>query len=216
MKFDDISKCHILYIQSSKIMSINLDVTALIALVSEISHCSPKEALKIYSHLKEDKTFSPIYNQIEQEQYTQVLAQLHLYMRYSKLYVSLSTFQTFMSILNQLGGTTEKTRVVQAKNKDGTVNSFTIMDYNIVIVEDCLSEQTKMILEIILKSETNEQKIQAFKKNLLTFGTGQAMKCPTLTSNRQFAKMSQKYGFMCDIIYHESRSLSLCERLKLE
>jgi len=156
--------------------TLNLDISAMMAYISAVTNGHSNYKFK--EHI--------LTEQARQERKSSVKDQLESAFLGKKLVSCETAISDFMTIVNTVGGETEKMRA-----KDLVENKLTI-------VPDALSEE---VANLKLSDQIKD-------RSKIIFGTGDHMKILTVTSNKGFIRAAQSQGLTLPVILHESRALT--------
>lgn len=170
-------------IDESSSDTLNLDTTAMIAMVSELTHGLPKGRSKRPG----------IQSQFDEELRSPLKPQLDEIINEKRLVTCQESVDTFKTIIKDMAGPKETERA------QGLLQRLIIVPSD-VSNRFVTINRNKNVTDLTLK----------------TFGVGDKLKVPTLTSNRSVAKsvMSQFDDFL--VLFHPPRSLTELEILDSE
>lgn len=196
--------------------TLNLDVTTLIALVTDITHrlnSIPLEALDI----------PPLQLQQSQEHSRPLLPLLHSLLSERKLVTTQTALRKFVDIVKLLGGPTEKARAKalidavdvgtdimaeldedeQSGADNSTASQFTFAQ--IRVIEDYPSER---FLRLLDEEDKPVQSGRLQKHHIVVFGTGDRLRATTITANAWVERALVDIGLGgLSLWMHEPRSL---------
>ena len=166
------------------VQRVNLDITALFALTSDLTNGSNHYAFPNYKVLDQ---------QARDDRVTPVLPLLQAYLESPKKYVIAcqTVVKEFLSIVDQVAGEEEKERATALL---ATVN----------IVPDSPSPRATGL------AESGRVK----RRQKLVFGTGDTYEAVTLTANVQFVQAAADQGVPFTVFVHPARALTEQKRLK--
>ncbi|XP_073979672.1 UPF0415 protein C7orf25 homolog isoform X2 [Rhodnius prolixus] len=159
-------------IKCNPVSRVNLDVTAMIAYVSAVTN----------GHAHKKLRGNVLNQQAAWERQSPVKPVLDQFFEGMELYSCETAMNSFLTILNTLGGDGEKNRSAEFCSR-------------ITVVPDvpCIS----------LKEGG-----QIKPRSLVIFGTGQALKAITVTSNSAFVRAANTQGIHLDTFIHQPRALT--------
>lgn len=166
--------------------SINLDVTAAIAWVSDVTNFQEHQDSRSYT------LPDPVLNQmIEDETCNPALKILHNVCDGKELIMCNSAWNRFQNILQTLGGARERERAQ-------------ILASQIQVIPDQPSSRASSLpLSGRIRAESR-----------IVFGTGDTMRAPTLTANSAFVRAAENKGVVFSVFLHPARALSEVKRLQ--
>ena len=173
--------------------TVNLDVTTLIAMVSDISHrfaTIPAEAFDS----------KPLVMQRAMEANSQILPALSKIFKGRKLVCCLAAFEKFREIVSTIGGPFEQSRA-----------KYLFPDKDLGIRTDLVRNEVESLgwsIEVVPnKVPANFGTKTLIDLNTNIFGTGNAMKISTISSNQGFKRSLEHAGGSESILIHEPRGL---------
>jgi len=157
------------------ITTVNLDVTAIITLVSHVTNGGA------YHNFENDI----LQAQAIEERQEPTLPRVHMFMKDKHVIVTRTAWEKFDSIVNIVGGESEKKRAEELRAR-------------ITIVEDCPSELAR---NLKLGPKIKQQHIDIF-------GTGDYFKATTITANSAFTRVASEQGVEFSVFMHSARALT--------
>lgn len=183
--------------ESKVICCVNLDVTAMIAICSEITN---------NSHLARSITFTNSYLNMQavDEETNPALEAIHHFLLGKEVFVTTTALSRFNSIIESIAGKNEKQRAVNLLKKVKIINSNPSPRSIHLGKKMCKRSKRKPI--VYEDSYDNEFELD---ENYLIFGTADRLQMITLTSNSLFLKSCSNQGL--DFVFHLHSPRALCE-----
>jgi hypothetical protein len=163
---------------------INLDVTAAIVIVTDLSNSSPGRDARPY------RLTSVLGYMQDEEAKLAAAAEVWTIVGERELIMCETALLRFRTIIDTLGGEEESRRAVELVAR-------------VTVVADAPSAR---VLSLTLGRRVREE-------NRVVFGTGDTLQCPTLTANKHFVSAAKHQGVDLSVEMHSARALSERPRL---
>ncbi|KAJ3274394.1 hypothetical protein HDV01_002998 [Terramyces sp. JEL0728] len=184
---------------------LNLDITTLLAMVSDMTHRFDKVPEIAYDS-------KPLKLQREDEQVQPILPILKSILQTKTLVASKTAFMKFKNIVETIGGPVEKQRAASIFNTKGLTCNLEIIEPQPKLdVEDNGQESLEWKVFIVankhsdLFADISGQKLKTH--NVEIFNTGYALQITTVTSNSWIKRALENSGKDTSIETHEPRCL---------
>ena len=163
------------FVPCPDIQKVNLDVSTMIVLVSNVCH----------GHCNYNFQEDILNQQAASEREGPVLPSIHEFLKGKQLYACSTALSSFQKIADIVGGENERRRA-----------------------RELLSTVTPVPDEISDRTTSLNTSAQLKERAKVVFGTGDAIKAVTTTSNMGFVRAAQNQGVDFAVFLHESRALT--------